>query len=184
MSAPSVNSEQPPLTARLTTAEFFPIVYDELRKLATSRIRKEPSQTLRPTDLVHETYLRLVGRLDRPQWESLGHFFAAAAQAMRRILVENARRKQRIKHGGQLERVDLDDAPSIDPGEDFLDLDDAITQLAATDALAAQIVELRYFAGLTNDELAESLAITKYVVHQKWAYARAWLEVKLSPPNA
>ncbi|MFT3883606.1 MAG: ECF-type sigma factor [Gemmatales bacterium] len=166
---------------RQAAATLLSQVYDELRKLAGSQLNREsPGQTLQPTDLVHEAYLRLIGPGDRPQWDSLGHFFAAAATAMRRILVEAARRKNRIKHGGEHRRIELNEAVGIEPGEDFLDLDDAITRLAMEDPVAGQVVELRYFAGLTNEEIAESLGITLYLVHQKWKYSRAWLQVALS----
>ena len=158
-------------------AQLLPLVYDELRQLAAQRLaREKPGQTLDATALVHEAYLRLVGRPERQrQWDSRGHFFAAAAEAMRRILVENARRKKRLKHGGGRQRVDLVDQPAPTTDEDLLALDEALGQLAAEDAVAARVVELRHFAGLGHEQTAGALGITVYQARQKWAYARAWL---------
>ncbi len=172
--------------------KLLPLVYEELRKLAAQRLAQEaPGQTLQPTALVHEAYLRLVG--PPPQsppsqggeagvhWNSRGHFFAAAAEAMRRILIENARRKGRPKHGGDRARIDLDAveiaAPQI--SDDLLNLDDALTQLAAADPPAAQLVTLRYFAGLTIKEAAKVLGISPRAADFLWAYARAWLLKKI-----
>jgi RNA polymerase sigma factor (TIGR02999 family) len=171
----------------------LPLVYDELRKLAAARLAHEkPGQTLEATALVHEAYLRLVGSPKAntagepdprsPQFDHRGHFFAAAAEAMRRILVENARRKKRYKHGGDRRRVDL---PEHDPAADAADdellaLDEAPTRLAAEDAVAAQIVNLRHFADLGHEDVAATLHITVYQARQKWTYARAWLRQALS----
>jgi RNA polymerase sigma factor (TIGR02999 family) len=162
-------------------AQLLPLVYDELRRLAAQKLSHEqPGQTLEATGLVHEAYLRLVASGDasapRDQhWDSRGHFFAAAAEAMRRILVETARRKGRLKHGGALRRGDLPDVPAAEPDEQLLALDEALTGLAAEDRVAAQVVELRHFAGLGHDAVAATLGITVYQARQKWTYARAWL---------
>jgi RNA polymerase sigma factor (TIGR02999 family) len=156
--------------------QLLPLVYDALRQLAAQRLAHEqPGQTLEPTALVHEAYLRLVDVEKAQQWNSRGHFFAAAAEAMRRILVEAARRKSRLKHGGPLQRVELAEAPAPPPADDVLALDEALSRLAAEDALAARVVELRHFAGLGHDEIAGVLGITVYLARQKWTYARAWL---------
>jgi RNA polymerase sigma factor (TIGR02999 family) len=157
---------------------LLPLVYDELRKLAAQKLLKEDvGQTLQPTALVHEAYLRLVGPGQESRWDSRGHFFAAAAEAMRRILIENARRKGRIKHGGVLRRIDLaEHDPPIPSADDrLLALDEALAQLAAEDPIAARIVELRQFAGLGHEQSAAVLGITIYQARQKWTYARAWL---------
>ena len=158
--------------------QLLPLVYEELRKLAAVRIAQEsPGQTLQATALVHEAYLRLVSGEPELQWDSRGHFLAAAGEAMRRILVENARRKRRIKHGGGRMRMDVDElaleAPQ--PPEDLLALDAALTKLQTVDALAAKLVHLRYFAGLTLDEAADALQIPSRSADRHWAYARAWL---------
>lgn len=156
--------------------ELLPLVYQELRRLAARNLAHEkPGQTLDATALVHEAYLRLVGDADEPKWESRGHFFAAAAQAMRRILVDNARRKRRIKRGGELERVELDDPAQRTDDDRLLELDEALGRLAAEDPLAARIVDLRRFAGLGHEEIAAALGITVYEARRKWTYARAWL---------
>jgi RNA polymerase sigma factor (TIGR02999 family) len=168
-------------------SELLPLVYDELRKLAAARLAQEkPGQTLQPTALVHEAYLRLVKPVADTATTELafanrGHFFAAAAEAMRRILVENARRKKRQKHGGELRRVDLPaQDPAVDPvAEELLALDEALTRLAEEDAVAAQIVNLRHFAGLGHEDVAATLGITVYQARQKWTYARAWLREAL-----
>jgi RNA polymerase sigma factor (TIGR02999 family) len=163
---------------RKAAAELLPLVYDELRKLAAARLAAEkPGQTLQATALVHEAYLRLVSG-DRPQdWNGRGHFFAAAAEAMRRILVEAAREKGRAKRGGGLKRVDLDAAhPAAGPGPDeVIQIDEAISQLAAHDPIAAQLVSLRYFAGLTVDEAAAAAGIPRSTAYERWAYAKAWV---------
>lgn len=160
--------------------QLLPLVYDELRKLAANRLAQEkPGQTLQATALVHEAYLRLVDSSREQQWNSRGHFFAAAAESMRRILVEQARRKGREKHGGGRQRVELQDVPNRDPDEDLLALDAALPNLAAEDPLAAEIVKLKYFAGLGREEIAGVLEISPYMVRQKWSYARAWLRVAM-----
>jgi RNA polymerase sigma factor (TIGR02999 family) len=157
---------------------LLPAVYDELRKLAAQKLAHErPGQTLDATALVHEAYVRLVGGNPPAGWDGRGHFFAAAAEAMRRILVENARRKKRVKHGGELRRVDPVDLPAREPEADgeLLALDEALTRLAAEDAVAARVVELRQFTGLGHEDVAAALHITVYQARQKWTYARAWL---------
>ena len=158
---------------RQAAGELLPLVYDELRQRAAAMMAQEKSgQTLDATALVHEAYLRLVGD---QQFENRGHFFGAAAQTMRRILVENARRKKADKHGGQLRRVDLPDIPGDPAADQLIALDDALTALAAEDALAAKVVELRHFAGLGHEQIAGTLQITVYEARQKWTYALAWL---------
>jgi RNA polymerase sigma factor (TIGR02999 family) len=155
---------------------LLPLVYDELRRLAARHLAREaPGQTLQPTALVHEAYLRLVGADETRCWSGRGHFFAAAARAMRHILVENARRKRRHKRGGRLHRADLIDAPAPSPDDRLLALDEALARLAAEDALAARVIELRHFAGLGHEQIAAALGVTVYQARQKWTYARAWL---------
>jgi RNA polymerase sigma factor (TIGR02999 family) len=163
-------------------SRLLPLVYAELRQLAAHKLAQEPSgQTLQPTALVHEAYLRLVaspgGESGEPHWDSRGHFFAAAAEAMRRILVENARCKQAAKRGGGRARVDLDMNQVAVPEvrEDLLALDEALDQLAAADPEAARLVQLRYFAGLTLAEAAQVLGVAPRTADRLWAYARAWL---------
>ncbi|MFI5458754.1 MAG: ECF-type sigma factor [Isosphaerales bacterium] len=157
--------------------DLLPMVYQELRRLAARKLAREaPGQTLQPTALVHEAYLRLVGAQD-PGWSGRGHFFAAAAEAMRRILVERARRRKRIRHGGggrplSLEGVDL---ASEVPPEGLLVLDEALERFAREDPLAARLVELRYFAGLTMHEAAEALGLPLRTAERNWTYARTWL---------
>jgi RNA polymerase sigma factor (TIGR02999 family) len=166
------------------TEQLLPLVYDELRKLAAAKlVQEKPGQTLQATALVHEAYLRLVDVQRIQRWDSRGHFFAAAAEAMRRLLVEQYRRKQRIKHGGELQRVPLADIVADRPEDDMEALDEALTELAAEDALAAKVVELRYFAGLGHEQIAECMGITVYEARKKWTYARAWLREKLSTSN-
>ena len=164
-------------------SQLLPLVYDELRKLAAHRLAHQtPGQTLQPTALVHEAYLRLVGDPEGQDWDSRGHFFAAAAEAMRRILVENARRKGRRKRGGSLLRHDLDAAEEVavpEVREDLLALDEALTKLAATDPKAAALVKLRFFAGLTGEQTAQALGISPRSADLLWSYARAWLFEKL-----
>ena len=151
-------------------------MYDELRRLAARKLAHEsPGQTLQATALVHEAYLRLVGGDPNRLWDGRGHFFAAAAEAMRRILVEAARRKARQKRGGGLRRVELGDQPAPDSDDDLLALDDALNRLATEDPVAAKVIELRQFAGLGYEEVAAALGITVYLARQKWTYARAWL---------
>ena len=159
------------------TDELLPLVYEELRLLAAQKLSHEPpGQTLQATALVHEAYLRLVG--DEPQgWANRGHFFAAAAEAMRRILVERARRRQSAKRGGSLQRVALDEAilPVDDPKEDILALNEALDRLAAEDDKLAEVVKLRYFAGLTLNQIAELMGVTRRTLDRHWALGRAWL---------
>jgi len=159
-------------------AELLPLVYDELRKLAAVRLADEkPGQTLQPTALVHEAYLRLVGGPAPQDWTGRGHFFAAAAEAMRRILVEAARRKGRVRHGGGRRRLDLDRLSVADVGQDenLFALDDALARLEDEEPEAAAVVKLRYFAGLTAEQAAGALDISKRTADRHWAYARAWL---------
>jgi RNA polymerase sigma factor (TIGR02999 family) len=163
--------------------QLLPLIYDELRRLAARKLAQErPGQTLQATALVHEAYLRLVGvDPDRP-WDGRGHFFAAAAEAMRRILVENARRRGRMKHGGHRARVDLDAAQPAAPetDDDLLALDEALEKLAAKDPVKAQLVQLRVFAGLTLAEAAGILGLSTSTADRYWAYARAWLRVEIA----
>jgi RNA polymerase sigma factor (TIGR02999 family) len=155
--------------------QLLPLVYDELRRLADRKLAcEQPGQTLQPTALVHEAYLRLVGEQKEVQWDSRGHVFAAAAEAMRRILVESARRKRRRKHGGAAHRVELKDVPAPQPEDQLLAFDEALTRFAVEDPLAARVVELRYFTGAGHEAVAAALGITVYQVRQKWTYARAW----------
>jgi RNA polymerase sigma factor (TIGR02999 family) len=157
--------------------ELFPLVYDELRRLAAAQMaREQPGQTLDATALVHEAYLRLIGPDGELNFANRRHFFAAAAEAMRRVLVEAARRKHRLKRGGPMRRVELPDVPAKPETDSLLALDEALTRLAAEDALAARVVELRHFAGLGHEGVAEALGITVYQARQKWTYARAWLK--------
>ncbi len=163
-------------------AELLPLVYDELRKLAAARLADEkPGQTLQPTALVHEAYLRLVGGGERG-WDSRGHFFAAAAEAMRRIVVESARRKNRLKHGGGRERaeVELAELPTRLPPDDLIALDEALARLERLDPVKARLVTLRYFAGLTIEQAAEALGISRVTAHRYWAFARAWLHQQMA----
>ena len=167
-------------------ADLLPLVYDELRKLAAVRLATEkPGQTLQATALVHEAYVRLVGPDPGKPWNGRGHFFAAAAEAMRRILVEAARRKGRAKHGGGIARVELTDAAAqaeADPG-DFLVIDEAIDRLAADDPAAAELVKLRYYAGLSVEEAAAALGLARSTAYEHWAYGRAWLASRLDAPR-
>jgi RNA polymerase sigma factor (TIGR02999 family) len=166
-------------------AELLPLVYDEMRQLAAARMAAEaPGQTLQPTALVHEAYLRLVGGNAASQWNGRGHFFAAAAEAMRRILVDNARRRQAGKRGGGLQRVDLDAAaPAVPPeesaAEDLLALDEALRQFEAEEPLRARLVKLRYFAGLSIPEAAAALGVSVATAKRHWVYARSWLYGKV-----
>jgi RNA polymerase sigma factor (TIGR02999 family) len=167
---------------RKASGELLPLVYEELRRLAATYMSREGvGQTLQATALVHEAYLRLIGTED-PGWDNRGHFFGAAAQAMRRILVDRARRRGRIRHGGENRRVELDeravagDGPSID----MLALDEALTRLEALDERKAKVVMLRYFAGLGIEETAQALAVSPATVKNEWAFARAWLQKELA----
>jgi RNA polymerase sigma factor (TIGR02999 family) len=159
--------------------QLLPLVYDELRRLAAQRMAQEKSaQTLQATALVHEAYLRLVDVQQAQCWNSRGHFFAAAAEAMRRILVENARRKKSGKHGGGRQRVNLDEAVSCapeEPADDLLALHDALDQLAREDPVKTELVKLRYFAGLSVQEAADALGISRATADRYWAYAKVWL---------
>ena len=158
--------------------QLLPLVYDELRKLAAQRLAHEaPGQTLQATALVHEAYIRLVDVDGAQHWDNRGHFFAAAAEAMRRILVENARRKRSHKRGGGLVRHDLDELQLAAPelGDDLLALDEALDRLAAKDPVKAKLVELRHFAGLTIEQAAQALGLSTTTAHRHWTYARAWL---------
>ena len=171
-------------------AHFVPSTYKELRKLAAKKLSDEkPGQTLQPTALVHEVYVRLIagsgaGSGESLKWSSSGHFFAAAAEAMRRILVENARRKKRVKHGGDLRRVPLgeENASSQPPSDDVVALDEAITLLAKDDPAAAQVVQLHFFAGLSIEQVADTLGMSRATAYRQWAFARAWLGCAVGNP--
>ena len=168
----------------LAADELLPLVYDELRRLAARRLAREnPGQTLQATALVHEAYLRLVGgggHGAEPRWDGRGHFFAAAAEAMRRILVENARRKHRLKRGGGLaRRVEGADVPAPERPDELLAVDEALDRLAADSPQVAELVKLRFFAGFTNAEAAAALGVSPRKADQLWAYARAWLREEL-----
>ena len=158
--------------------ELLPLVYQELRKLAAHKMANEaPGHTLQPTALVHEAYLRLVGSGQPQQWEGRTHFFGAAAEAMRRILVESARRKKRLKHGGKLERVELDEAglASPMPDEELLALDEALDRLSTVDSRAAEVVKLCFFIGSTQEQAAKELGVSLSTAERLWSFARAWL---------
>jgi RNA polymerase sigma factor (TIGR02999 family) len=162
--------------------QLLPLVYDELRRLAAHKLTQEkPGQTLQATALVHEAYLRLVGSDPAQPWHSRGHFCAAAAEAMRRILVENARRKAAAKRGGGQHRVAFDETAPVaeEPPEQLLALDEALAELEQHDAQAARLVKLRYFAGLTHQQAAEVLGVTRRAADRLWALARAWLHQRL-----
>ena len=163
--------------------QLLPLVYDELRKLAAARLAQEkPGQTLQATALVHEAYVRLIGGDGQTEWNSRGHFFGAAAEAMRRILVDNARRKSGPKAGGGMQRVELSQIdPEIQSSEiDLIALHDALDRLAIKDARKAELVKLRFFAGLTIEQAAQALGITARTAYSDWAYAKAWLRVEIS----
>jgi RNA polymerase sigma factor (TIGR02999 family) len=166
--------------------QLLPLVYDALRQLAAHKLAQEqPGQTLEATALVHEAYLRLVGAEPAQHWNGRGHFFAAAAEAMRRILVESARRKHRHRHGGGRRRVSLGDVPAAErTPEDVLALDDALTKLAAEDPAAADLVKLRFYAGFSVEEAADALAISRAQGYRHWNYARAWLRCALDDEPA
>jgi RNA polymerase sigma factor (TIGR02999 family) len=161
--------------------ELLPLVYDELRRLATARMAQEsPGQTLQATALVHEAWLRLVGSSES-HWNSRGHFFGAAAEAMRRILLERARKKGRVRHGGRLQRVDLEQVTMAtqDTDDVIIAINDALEKLAAESPQKAEIVKLRYFAGMEHAEIAEVLGVSEPTVRRHWAYARSWLYAEL-----
>jgi RNA polymerase sigma factor (TIGR02999 family) len=165
--------------------QLLPLVYEELRRLAARRMSREaPGQTLEPTALVHEAYLRLVRELPDRRWDSRGHFFAAAAEAMRRILVDRARRKRAAKRNHQRQSlVSENDIAAPCASSDLLILDDALEKLASTDTQAAELVKLRFFAGLTNREAAECLGISPRTADNYWAYAKAWLLREIEEPG-
>jgi len=163
--------------------QLLPLVYDELRKLAAQRLAQEkPGQTLEATALVHEAYLRLAGKSEEQHWNSRGHFFAAAAEAMRRILVEQARHKRSAKAGGQLQRVELHDEQLAAPSRnvDLIALDEALDKLAGQDSRKAELVKLRFFAGLTIGQAAAALGIAESTADADWAYAKSWLRLELA----
>jgi RNA polymerase sigma factor (TIGR02999 family) len=166
-------------------AELLPLVYDELRKLAAARLAEEkPGQTLQTTALVHEAYLRLVGGSQPQDWGGRGHFFAAAAEAMRRILVESARRKKTLKRGGERTRVELDEVAAPEGrADELLAVNDALGELEREDPEKAELVKLRYFTGLTLQEAADALGISVRTAGRSWAYARAWLRRAVEGPD-
>ena len=166
-----------------STEELVRLLYDELRRVATSLMAHEkPGQTLQATALVHEAYLRLLGP-DQPKWENRRHFIGAAAEAMRRILIEKARRKKRLKHGGEMERVDLDNInlQVAMPSDDLLAINEALDSLALADPRAAELVKLRFFVGLTQAQVAEILGVSRRTANSMWALARAWLYRAIDP---
>jgi RNA polymerase sigma factor (TIGR02999 family) len=168
-------------------SQLLPLIYDELRILAAQKLAQEqPGQTLEPTGLVHQAYLRLVAApiregTEEQRWDSRGHFFAAMAEAMRRILVENARRRTRVKHGGDRQRVDLDDQdmPVQPPPREIIALDEALTYLAVEDPDAAQVVQLHFFGGLSMEQAAAVLGVSRATAYRQWSYARAWLRCQI-----
>jgi RNA polymerase sigma factor (TIGR02999 family) len=166
-------------------SQLLPLVYDELRRLASQKLASEnPGHTLQATALVHEAYLRLVGGDEARQWSSRGHFFAAAAEAMRRILVDAARRKHRQRHGGEYRRVPLDGVDvAADSDDELLALDEEIERLAKQEPIAVQVVKLRYFAGLTIEETAQALDISVRTANRHFAFAKAWLFQRLRDPT-
>jgi RNA polymerase sigma factor (TIGR02999 family) len=167
--------------------QLVAIVYAELHQLATQKLSHEkPGQTLNPTALVHEAYLRLFGKGAKPRWDSREHFFASAAEAMRRILIDSARRKARLRHGGDREKVDLLDQHLIDveeSGGELLALDEALTNLAKEDATAAHVVELRFFTGLSIEQAGQILGFSRATAYRQWNYARAWLRCEIQGKN-
>jgi RNA polymerase sigma factor (TIGR02999 family) len=163
--------------------DLLPLVYKSLRKLAAQRMAGEaPGHTLQPTALVHEAYARLVGAGEVKIWDGRGHFFAAAAEAMRRILVESARRKKRLKRGGEMERVNVDEIelPLPMPAEELLEVDEALDRLATVDSRAAEVVKLCFFVGFTQEQAAREMGISVATVERLWSFARAWLYQKMS----
>ena len=176
---------QPPSTAH-AAAELIPLVYDELRRLAINRMAREaPGQTLQATALVHEAYLRVTRTGNDPRWQNRGHFFAAAAEAMRRILIDRARRRGRIKHGGELERAELAESKIIAPVVDdhLLAVDEVLERFVEVDPEGAQLVKMRYFTGLTLQEIAEASEVSLRTVNRQWSYASAWLKRELGRMN-
>jgi RNA polymerase sigma factor (TIGR02999 family) len=168
---------------RKASGDLLPLIYDELRKLAAQKLAHEPSgQTLQATALVHEAYVRLVGNSDGEQWDSRRHFFAAAAQAMRRILIENARRKQSLKRGGEWRRENLEniEPAALERDDELLALDEALQKLAVVDANKAELVQLRYFGGLTMQEAAKVLRVSVATAERHWSYAKAWLHCEIT----
>ena len=162
--------------------QLLPLVYEELRKIAAAKLAQEkPGQTLQATALVHEAYLRLVDVETCQRWDSLGHFFAAAAEAMRRILIENARRKRGLKHGGGYTRteVEIANVPTRMSVDELIDLDEALNELSRVDAVKAKLVTLRYFGGLTIEQAAQTLDISRVTAHRYWRFSRAWLHRRL-----
>ena len=162
--------------------ELLPVLYEELRKLASSKLASEkPGQTLQPTALVHEVFLRLVDVNQPQRWNGRGHFFGAAAEAMRRILIENARKKKQVRRGGDYQRLSLDDLDVAidDRASELLDLNDAIDRLEQHDSRAAEVVKLRYFAGLSFPEIAEALGVSIRTVERDWTYGKTWLHAQL-----
>jgi RNA polymerase sigma factor (TIGR02999 family) len=167
-------------------AQLLPLVYDELRRLAAQKLAQEkPGQTLQATALVHEAYMRLVNVEQAQQWDSRRHFFAAAAEAMRRILIENARRKKRIRHGGAANQIELEEGHLLvdQPVEELLAIDELLEQLAQTDPQAADLAKLRFFTGMTTEEAAAALAIPERSAYRTWSFARAWLYRRLHPDD-
>ena len=167
----------------MAAESLLPLVYQELRRLAKQRLAQEKSgQTLQATALVHEAYLRLVGGEEPSQWNGRRHFFAAAAEAMRRILVEAARRRRRLKHGGGLQRaeVELANLTTRMSSEELIALDEALEQLGQEDPVKARLITLRYFGGMTIEQAAETLGISRVTAHRYWTYARAWLHQKIT----
>ncbi len=172
---------------QLATEQLLPLVYDELKRIAASKLAKDrPGQTLQTTALVHEAYLRLVGDGDACAWDTRGHFFAAAAEAMRRILVERARSRNRLKRGGDWQRVDVDsiESPIAEPNVDIEALDEALCELESLQPDKAALVKLRYFAGLSVSEAADALGISTATAGRSWRYARAWLADKLTADDS
>lgn len=168
---------------RQAARDLLPLVYDELRELAAARMAVEAAQhTLNPTALVHEAYLRLIGPVDAEQWHHRGHFFAAAAEAMRRVLVDHARNRSRLKRGGGRTRVDLDQLTDVTMAtdDDLIDLDDALSCLAEQYPVAAELVKLRFFAGMTLTESATALGLSERTADRYWQFARAWLATALT----
>jgi RNA polymerase sigma factor (TIGR02999 family) len=168
---------------RQAAGQLLPLIYDELRKLAAQKLARESTgRTLQATALVHEAYLRLVGEEDAQRWDNRGHFFAAAAEAMRRILIENARRKRSLKGGGDWRRVNLAaiEPATMERDDELLALDEALQKLAIVDANKAELVQLRYFGGLTTEQAARVLGISVATAERHWAYAKAWLHCEMT----